>query len=209
VLRETARQERRKLADTAGQINDLAMRDGLTGLYNRAHALKLLQAELERAERSGRAFSVALIDLDHFKKVNDTHGHAVGDEVLRHFGAHAVEAMRTIDVVARWGGEEFLVLLPEVADRASAVLAVERLRERICQEALSAGVPGLRVTLSAGVATLQRGEEVAHLLERADRSLYLAKEQGRNRCVYSDPLPRKDAAAAGACYFPAGARCLG
>lgn len=206
VLREVAREERRKLADTAKQINDLVMRDGLTGLYNRAHAIQLLQAELDRTERSGRAFSVALIDLDHFKKINDTHGHAVGDEVLRQFGKHAVEAMRTIDVVARWGGEEFLVMLPEVADRADAMLAVDRLRVRIGDEALSASRASLRATLSAGVATLQQGEDIAHLLERADRALYMAKEQGRNRCTYSDPpLLRKEAAAESRCYFPASA----
>ena len=181
--RQRLRLERRALASTAERVEQLMIHDSLTGLYNRQHMQGLVEQECERHERSGHGFCVALVDLDHFKRVNDLRGHAVGDEVLVHFAQTALAQLREIDVIARWGGEEFLVLLPDTAPLPDGQQAMERLRARIASSALSPGVPLLRVTASIGLAAHCPGESVAHLLERADRALYAAKHGGRDRCV--------------------------
>jgi diguanylate cyclase (GGDEF)-like protein len=133
--------------------------------------------------RSGRGFCLALVDIDHFKRINDLHGHAVGDEALRRFSREAQSALRVSDVMARWGGEEFVLLLPDTrAPLAKAGL--ERLRERIAAMALPpVDDDRLTLTLSAGVTEHIAGESTAQALERADRALYEAKAQGRNRVV--------------------------
>ncbi len=186
-LRQRVRQERRDLTSTAEQIKRLTTHDALTGLVSRQHMQGLLQTEMERHQRSGHGFSIALIDLDHFKAINDTHGHATGDAVLQGFAKAALGRLRITDVLARWGGEEFLVILPEATHEDSAHAVLERVRAHIAEH-LSVSPDGeggtpIRVTFSAGVATHQPDETLDHLLERADRALYDAKAQGRNRCV--------------------------
>ena len=166
------------------RIQELATRDELTGLVNRRQMTKLLEQERQRGVRSGRGFSLAMVDIDHFKAVNDHYGHAVGDEVLRTFARQAPQALRGTDIVARWGGEEFVLLLPEV-NQAAARIGVERLRGRIAATPMAhlSGVP-IRVTVSVGLTEHIAGESVTQTLERADRALYEAKAQGRNRvCV--------------------------
>lgn len=185
-LRERLLKQRRELHEALTRVQELATRDSLTGLINRRHMQELLDLEVKREERSGSLFCVALIDLDHFKRVNDAHGHHVGDEVLCGFVQAAGEVLRQADIMARWGGEEFLILFPETkSDQALAGL--ERLREHVAGYAVSASVPELRITLSAGLAEHAPGQNLRHTLERADHALYDAKGSGRNRTVLAGP----------------------
>jgi diguanylate cyclase (GGDEF)-like protein len=182
ALRRHLQAQRSELKTALARIQDLATRDGLTGLTNRRHAQQLLELERQRAERSGRAFSLALIDLDHFKRVNDAHGHAGGDQALCAFAEAALATMRAPDTVARWGGEEFLLLMPQT-EPEQAGCAVERLRRRVQALELPAAAGTLKFTLSAGAATHRPSEPVTETLARADRALYEAKAAGRNRVV--------------------------
>jgi diguanylate cyclase (GGDEF)-like protein len=173
-------------------IRRLSVHDGLTGLLNRRAFDARLALESERVRRSGAPLSVAMIDVDLFKRLNDLHGHAFGDEVLRWIGALLRETFRTTDVVARYGGEEFVVVFVDSA--ADGVVArLDRLRERIAGAALHPAGKGevVRVSVSVGVARWpQDGLEVDALLAEADRRLYLAKQAGRNRVVASASPPR-------------------
>ncbi|WP_254275722.1 sensor domain-containing diguanylate cyclase [Halomonas sp. 3H] len=160
------------------RLEFLARHDELTGLLNRRAGLSLLDEEILRSRRYGTPLCVSTCDLDHFKRVNDAHGHAVGDTVLREAADLMKEALRQHDHVIRLGGEEFLVLLPGV-DGKEAQRALGRLRQRL--ETTPLADVGLRLTLSAGVAELQGDEAADALMERADRALYAAKHEGRNR----------------------------
>jgi diguanylate cyclase len=182
-LRTRDRRQRNDLAQALSRIQDLATRDELTGLVNRRHMSLLLEQERQRSARSGRLFSVAMVDIDHFKAVNDHYGHSVGDDVLRSIARQMPQALRSTDIVARWGGEEFVVLLPE-SPLGTARVGLERLRGRIAATPMAhlSGVP-IRVTVSAGLTEHIAGEPVMATLERADRALYQAKSQGRNRTV--------------------------
>jgi diguanylate cyclase len=182
-LRDRSRRQRHDIAQALARIQELATRDELTGLVNRRHMSSLLERERQRCVRSGRGFSVAMVDIDHFKAVNDHYGHPVGDEVLRTFAQHAPQALRGTDIVSRWGGEEFVLLLPE-AGLSAARIGVERLRGRVAATPMAhlSGVP-IRVTVSVGLTEHIAGESVTQALERADRALYEAKAQGRNRTV--------------------------
>jgi diguanylate cyclase (GGDEF)-like protein len=181
VLRVEVAQEAQALQRAMDRLRMVMAHDALTGLPNRDEIQRLLEKECQRHALSGRAFSVALIDLDHFKRVNDGHGHGVGDQVLASFAQHVQFKLRDIDVVGRWGGEEFLVLLPETTSVLSAGLALDRVREHVAHQRLSASVPALRVTMSAGVAVHLPGEPLDSLIGRADAALYEAKHAGRNR----------------------------
>ncbi len=163
------------------QLRRSATTDELTGLANRRAFMHSLEVEVARARRSGAPLSVAIVDLDHFKRINDAHGHGGGDEVLRRLARIADEMMRTSDVVARLGGEEFGILMPDT-DQDAARIACERLRSAVAAESISmpsGGVAG--VTLSTGIALLVPGEERERLVSRADHALYRAKEAGRNQ----------------------------
>jgi diguanylate cyclase len=181
-LREHRRQQRVELAEALARIQELATRDALTGLINRRHMAELLEQERQRCVRSGRGFCVALIDIDHFKQVNDRHGHGGGDVVLRGFAREALAAIRVADVLARWGGEEFVLLLSD-AHLPLARGGVERVRLRVEAAALLDAEPALRITISAGLTEHIAGESVGDALARADRALYQAKAEGRNRTV--------------------------
>jgi diguanylate cyclase (GGDEF)-like protein len=162
-----------------GMVERQALVDGLTGLANRRAAADALHAEVARAERLETPLSVVLADLDGFKDVNDAHGHAVGDEVLRSFAAVLRETLRDSDVAGRWGGEEFLLLLPG-AEEEGAVLLAERVRIAFA----SRGIPrvgGLRVTASFGVAEYAGETRSEQLVAAADGALYRAKGAGKNR----------------------------
>jgi diguanylate cyclase (GGDEF)-like protein len=162
------------------RIEELAELDELTGTFNRRCIMRMLGDEIARAHRSQATFSVALIDLDLFKRINDAHGHPTGDEVLRTFAITTFANLRNIDKFGRYGGEEFLLLLPDTPNQA-AVRGLDRLRSIIAELDWSALSPGMTVTISAGVATLVADETADALLARADRALYAAKESGRNR----------------------------
>jgi diguanylate cyclase (GGDEF)-like protein len=162
-----------------------AITDDLTGLGNRRHLLDQLQHSIEAAGGSGGELALLLIDLDGFKELNDALGHAAGDEVLRHVAEVLAQALRTEDLASRWGGEEFLVLLPDVSAEGAAVTA-ERLRAAIAAAPGAAGAP--QVTASFGWATWNGAESVEALVARADDALYAAKGAGRNRVAAAAPV---------------------
>jgi diguanylate cyclase len=187
-----------ELAAAAARLKQLVSYDELTGVFNRRHLLNVLERERERSRRYGQRFSVVLLDLDHFKQINDTHGHATGDEVLRVFAARMVAGARRMDWIGRadasespepaaggafgrYGGEEFLLVLPET-NLAGALRCVERLREQLATP-FEIGDIALRVTFSAGVSEYRGDEAAAVTLARADEALYRAKSAGRNRTV--------------------------
>ena len=176
----------RELSRALDTLQHMATQDTLTGLLNRRTMTDLVESELKLMDRQGTALSVALLDLDHFKHINDHAGHSAGDAVLCGFAANTLAQLRKVDKVARWGGEEFLVLLPQVTE-AEALTAIERLRQTT--ERLSyAGHPGLRATFSAGLAQALPGETLEQLVDRADQALYRAKREGRNRCELASSL---------------------
>ncbi|POZ61068.1 GGDEF domain-containing protein [Chromobacterium alticapitis] len=156
-----------------------AERDDVTGLANRRRANSALQKETERSFRSRRPFSVLMIDLDHFKRINDTHGHQVGDRVLQRFAKVLHQRARQLDTVARWGGEEFIVICPETGQIGALQLAADI--RRLLQETSFA--PVAAVTASIGAATLQEDDTPDSLVHRADMRLYAAKQGGRDRVV--------------------------
>ncbi|HEX7638060.1 MAG TPA: GGDEF domain-containing protein, partial [Burkholderiaceae bacterium] len=169
----------RVLARQNAELERLADTDRLTGLYNRRFLDRALQAEFATARRYGTPFSIIIIDLDHFKQVNDTWGHLAGDEVLAVTAGMIRKRARETDVVGRWGGEEFVVICPRT-DRDGARAVAEAMRERVqSHEFAQAG----RRTASIGTATWRAGDDAASLTHRADEALYAAKEGGRNRVV--------------------------
>jgi len=180
-IRRRLSDQREELARALAQLHAIATRDELTGLPNRRQMQALMDQELLRSLRHGYEFCIAIADLDHFKHVNDEHGHAAGDLVLRSFAQACQGALRATDVIARWGGEEFLVLLPDTA-MPLALAGMERLRERVAE--LRTDVGGgvnVTITVSIGLTGHRRGDTLAQTLERADRLLYQAKDAGRNR----------------------------
>jgi diguanylate cyclase (GGDEF)-like protein len=162
------------------RIEELAELDELTGASNRRCIMRMLDEEIARAGRSGSPCSIALIDLDWFKRINDAYGHPTGDEVLRTFSITMFANIRSVDRFGRYGGEEFLLVLPDM-DTDRATRALDRLRAIIADLDWSAFSPGMKVTISAGVATLMTNENPDTLLARADSALYAAKARGRNR----------------------------
>ena len=164
------------------QLEDLAATDELTGLYNRRYFLRLAEGELGNLT-PGRQHGLALVDLDHFKRINDLHGHAAGDRVLQTFAALARACLREGDVLARYGGEEFVLLLLDVEIDQIAVCC-ERLREAFAS-AKPLGVPLSELSLSIGMTRLQHNDTLDQALQRADQALYRAKRNGRNRCEAS------------------------
>ena len=184
LLRRKHVAQKIELAEALTRIQEMATRDDLTLLVNRRHMNELLAYEKQRHDRKGHTLCLALLDLDWFKQVNDTHGHATGDQVLRAFAQHALSAVRNTDVLARWGGEEFLLLLPDTElHAASHVLG--RMQAKISALRLAAGVATLQVTFSAGLTAARPGEPIVDAIVRADRAMYTAKAAGRNRIVTS------------------------
>jgi diguanylate cyclase (GGDEF)-like protein len=169
-LRTRLAESNRQLEGALERIRDIAIRDELTGTYNRRFLMESLARELARAGRSGGRFSVCLIDVDHFKAVNDTLGHAAGDDVLRQVAAITGRDLRGIDVFGRFGGEEFLLILPDT-DQAGAKVAAERIRAAVAAET--------PVTVTIGVAQYA-ADGAAAVLARADQALYRGKAAGRN-----------------------------
>ena len=183
-MRERLADSRSKLAASLEQVRLLADHDELTGSLNRRSLMVTLERERVRAERSNVPFSIAMIDLDHFKRVNDTHGHAAGDEVLRGLAATARQSMRGTDEFGRYGGEEFLLILVGTSIPL-AQEGVERIRKALAKKDWSLIAPDFSVTLSAGVATHRKGETIEQLLRRADMALYQAKDAGRDTIIAS------------------------
>ena len=162
-------------------LNQLAIHDGLTGAYNRGHVQELLRQSVVRYNRYRQPLCVMLIDLDHFKSVNDQYGHAVGDDVLRQVSLKAAASLREGDIFGRWGGEEFIALLPNI-DLHGATDVAERLHRGIMELRFEAEAKTFTVTASSGVAQILDGETAESFVARADAALYAAKDAGRN-CV--------------------------
>jgi two-component system cell cycle response regulator len=163
-------------------LRDQATRDSLTRLWNRSSILGELGRELARSERESRPLGVVIVDLDHFKHVNDTHGHLAGDAVLREAARRMQNSIRQYDSIGRYGGEEFLILLPGCSE-ADCYSQADRLRKQLAQADMSVNDTSLRVTASFGVTTALPGESCTQeaLIRRADEALYVAKKSGRNR----------------------------
>jgi len=173
--------QKTELREALERIRLLATRDELTGLPNRRHAQDLLTLEGSRARRERTPLSLCLMDIDHFKRINDTLGHAAGDQVLRLVARHATLALRETDVLTRWGGEEFLLLLANTS-LADAETVVERVRQRLSHADTWCEQPELRVTFSGGITAHRDGEDMQETIARADALLYQAKDAGRD-CV--------------------------
>lgn len=182
LLRRRLREQKQALAQSLEQIRVLATLDELTGLTNRRHMVELMQDEQLRQQRSGSTMSLVLLDLDHFKRVNDDYGHKAGDTVLRAFADSVRLGLRSSDVLARWGGEEFLLLLPATGS-TEALQCVERMREGLARVSLADIAPDLTLTFSAGLVAFEAGQPIDAVIERADQALYRAKQAGRNRTV--------------------------
>jgi diguanylate cyclase (GGDEF)-like protein len=172
------------------KIERIATQDELTGLSNRRSFNETAAREKERSDRNGAPLCIAMVDADHFKRVNDRHGHATGDEVLRMLGRTLRTSLRETDAVGRYGGEEFVILMPETPGN-NAVRTLERLRQKI----RAAQVAGLdvneRITVSIGLACYRHGEDIMQCVARADAALYEAKRTGRDRIVCDEqPVER-------------------
>jgi diguanylate cyclase (GGDEF)-like protein len=188
-LRGDLRRRNAELAEATSRLRALVAHDELTGAFNRRHLMDILGREKERADRFGHVFTVCIIDLDHFKRINDTHGHGAGDDVLRGFTERMLSSARKIDwlgrqdvdtTFGRYGGEEFLLVMPHTP-LAGARVCVERIRSRVVEAPFDTIAGPLQADFSAGVAEHRPGETIAETLARADEALYLAKTRGRGR----------------------------
>lgn len=166
-------------------MGELVREDQLTGSLNRRGMDESLEREIINADRLGAPLCIALLDLDDFKRINDTHGHATGDEVLVHLVNVVKETLRKLDVIARFGGEEFLVLLPET-EPAEAMQIITRVQRELTKRIFMHNTQRLLITFSAGVAYRAQGETQADLIKRADVALYKAKNAGKNRVILAD-----------------------
>ncbi len=171
------------------EVKNLSMIDELTGLFNRRHLFNIGRREFSRAHRFSRPLTVIMFDLDHFKQVNDTYGHRIGDQVLHGVAQRCLDNLREVDVLARYGGEEFTVILPETHIKAG-VVAAERLRHTVEHKPFATLAGRISITISLGVAELQsKMGSFEDLLEAADQALYQAKQSGRNRVVaFNTPM---------------------
>jgi diguanylate cyclase len=192
---ETSRQELREIRWQLDQANgelrrvqELARTDPLTGLSNRRALNEIIVRDIARAHRTRDTYSVAILDIDYFKKDNDRYGHAAGDQALLHIAFVAKGGVRETDAICRYGGEEFIVLLPG-AGADGAHFVVDRLRMMMEKTPLVYNGDKITLRFSAGVAQLQAGEDAERLLERADQALYQAKREGRNRVCVAGPAP--------------------
>ncbi len=170
------------------RLERLAITDDLTLAYNSRYLPARLLEEMERSRRSGSALSVLLLDLDFFKRVNDTHGHAVGDQVLRGFVERVRSATRRVDLLVRRGGEEFVLIMPATTSEEARIIA-ERVRQHVAERPIAAGDVRVPQTASIGVATWDGRESPQALEKRADAAMYVAKSEGRNRVVLARRRP--------------------
>lgn len=174
-----------ELAQANTRLHDLAITDSLTGLFNRRYFFELAGKELARARRSQQSFSVVLLDLDNFKQINDQYGHLVGDQALQAVAKRIRDCIREIDILGRYGGEEFVMLMPDT-DLTSAIQMAERVCLGMNSDPIKINEHSISMAASLGVATLEVGQDITidSLLDQADQALYTAKREGRNRVVF-------------------------
>ncbi len=168
------------------ETRELSITDGLTKLYNKRYFLEILEKEFERAKRFKNALCLIVLDIDHFKSVNDTYGHLQGDSVLREIGGILVQSARKIDIIARYGGEEFVIIAPNTNMDDIHIIA-ERIRQATEDHDFEAEKEPIKLTVSLGVSTLREGtNDMLELIKKADDALYKAKSEGRNKvCIAS------------------------
>jgi diguanylate cyclase (GGDEF)-like protein len=176
----------RLVASSQKKLEKMATTDSLTGLHNRRSLEQAAASAIENHKRNGVALSVLLCDLDKFKQVNDEYGHQVGDQVLKAFSALITDVIRNGDFAARWGGEEFLLLLPTTKAEV-AIIVAERIRQQFEQLVVVGALGDLRVTVTIGISEYYAGDTFDHLVARADEALYRGKNSGRNQVVLSFP----------------------
>lgn len=181
-LRGKLRLRNHELKNAMARIQELVNIDELTGIYNRRRIFQVLSEESNRYQRAPGAFSLGILDVDFFKHINDSHGHQAGDEILRKLASCVSDGLRVIDSFGRYGGEEFLLILPQTT-LAGAQVKAERIRASIEALRFDSLPEGIRVTVSIGLAEFQAGETTDDTLARADKALYQAKEAGRNRVI--------------------------
>ena len=184
-LRKNLRISQSELEKSVAIIKEMSIRDELTGVYNRRHLMELLEHEYHRISRGGARFSVAMLDIDHFKSVNDSHGHQTGDEVLRAVSDVIRTSLRSADFCGRYGGEEFLLVMTQT-NINGALLCAERVRSTIERSRFPNLGTDFKVTVSLGVAEFAGKEDIPTMIGRADKALYRAKESGRNRVEYNE-----------------------
>lgn len=171
---------KQRISQSEKHLQAQAMEDSLTGLYNRRHFQMVAELELARCQRTGSHAALLILDIDFFKQINDTHGHEAGDLVLAAVGRLLKDGAREMDTLARWGGEEFVLLMPD-ADMAEAMSVAERLRHKLEETPIIGPGIKIRCTLSCGVTSMQATEPLNLAVARADRALYRSKSEGRNR----------------------------
>jgi len=175
-----------RLREARNELREISITDTLTSLHNRKHMMESLVIELARSKRQDHPLAILMLDIDHFKRYNDTLGHLAGDEILRKLGALFKASIRSCDCASRYGGEEFLIMLPET-DSTVAAITAERIRSKVSRKAFGDKRKKVSVTISMGVAVFPRdGDEPESLIACADKALYEAKENGRNRVVIAD-----------------------
>jgi len=165
------------------EIKMFSIRDGLTGVFNHAYVLKEIDSEIEKTKRYDITFSLILLDVDNFKEINDTYGHLAGDFVLKNLAFLIEKNLRAIDIVGRYGGDEFIAILPQI-DLRNACVAGERLRHAVESETFLFNGSLIKLTISLGISTYQDGNTAQDLIKIADDNLYKAKKEGRNRTYY-------------------------
>ncbi len=185
ALRHALATSRKELQVSLDTIKEMAIRDDLTGFFNRRHLMELLETENNRSIRSGSVFSLAMLDLDKFKNVNDSFGHQAGDNVLKTFSTVIRSVLRKTDICGRYGGEEFLVVLTQT-DLNEAKIFAERIRSRV-EESINLNFgQNTKITVSVGLAEHRKNEDVEKTIFRADEAMYKAKKNGRNRVEVSE-----------------------
>ncbi len=184
-LKQTVDERTQEIQVLNRQLEEIAHQDMLTGVSSRHYFMMRFQQELNRNQRSKQPMTLLMMDVDYFKRVNDTWGHQVGDQVLSDLGHLMVENSRNYDVVGRYGGEEFCLLLPGV-DAVTGLQMAEKLRERVERQIIIPGSDGIHVTISIGVALYAKGQSAEELINAADQALYKAKRGGRNRCLLAE-----------------------
>jgi diguanylate cyclase (GGDEF)-like protein len=190
---ELRKQTEESLRQNEEMYRQLSITDPLTGIFNRRHFYQLGMLELQRTCRYGHSLAVIMLDVDHFKQVNDLHGHAIGDQVLQALATSVHQSLRVVDTLARYGGEEFIILLPE-ADLQAAGLTAEKLRSKIADQPLRLDQSQMQITISLGASAFEPAVQpvsptpatLDHLIKLADQALYEAKRAGRNQVVVSD-----------------------